>query len=142
MTGAPQQWNSKLEYILSVIGFAVGFGNMIRFPYTCLKNGGGAFLLPYLIIIAVIAYPTMILEISLGQFTSKGPIYVFKKGIPICRGIGLSMMMVSACIAIYYNVLLSWIIFYVYKSFSLNPDYNVCPENQVRLGSWNPGFDM
>ena len=124
----PPQWDNKIEYILSVVGFAVGMGNMVRFPFTALKNGGGAFLLPYIVVLGVIAYPLMVLESALGQFTSRGPIESFRDGIPLLGGIGYAMMGVSAWITCYYNVILAWIIYYCYLSLFPDPVFNKCPE--------------
>jgi hypothetical protein len=49
-----EQWSNKVEYMLSVIGYVVDLGNCVRFPYVTYKNGGGAFLLPYLFFLALI----------------------------------------------------------------------------------------
>ncbi|XP_032886805.1 sodium- and chloride-dependent neutral and basic amino acid transporter B(0+)-like [Amblyraja radiata] len=77
-------WSSKTEYLLSVIGFAVGLGNVWRFPYLAYKNGGGAFLIPYLLILAMAGMPVFFLESSFGQFASRGPIAVWK-AVPILQ---------------------------------------------------------
>lgn len=49
-----EQWSNKVEYMLSVIGYVVDLGNCVRFPYVTYKNGGGAFLVPYLFFLALI----------------------------------------------------------------------------------------
>ncbi|KAG8513971.1 Sodium-dependent neutral amino acid transporter B(0)AT2, partial [Galemys pyrenaicus] len=69
-------WNSKLQYILAQVGFSVGLGNVWRFPYLCQKNGGGAYLLPYLILLLVIGIPLFFLELSVGQRIRRGSIVV------------------------------------------------------------------
>jgi len=63
-----QTWNRKAEFILAVIAFAVGLGNVWRFPYLCYKNGGGAFFIPYIIMCVLGGIPVFFLELSLGQF--------------------------------------------------------------------------
>ncbi|CAM9834272.1 unnamed protein product [Bubo scandiacus] len=60
-------WNSKLQYILAQIGYSVGLGNVWRFPYLCQKNGGGAYLVPYLVLLIIIGLPLFFLELAVGQ---------------------------------------------------------------------------
>jgi len=63
----PEKFSNKFEYWLSCIGFAVGFGNVWRFPYMCYKNGGAAFLIPYLCALFFIAVPMYLIETAYGQ---------------------------------------------------------------------------
>lgn len=73
-----EKWKSKVEYMLSCISLTIGFGNMWRFPFVVLENGGGAFLIPYLIVLLFIGRPMYYLELCLGQFTSCGPSQVWE----------------------------------------------------------------
>lgn len=109
-------WDNKLEYLLSSIGYAVGLGNVWRFPYLCYRNGGGAFLFPYLIVLGLCGLPIFLLESSLGQFSSQGPVRAFN-GVPMWKGLGFAMLAVSSFVAPYYNIILSWGIYYLYQSF-------------------------
>ncbi|XP_068115984.1 sodium- and chloride-dependent glycine transporter 2 [Hyperolius riggenbachi] len=108
-------WSSKLDFILSMVGYAVGLGNVWRFPYLAFKNGGGAFLIPYLIMLALAGIPIFFLEVSLGQFASQGPISVWK-AIPALQGCGIAMLIISVLIAIYYNIIMCYTLFYLFAS--------------------------
>uniref|UniRef100_A0A8C5XR21 Transporter n=1 Tax=Microcebus murinus TaxID=30608 RepID=A0A8C5XR21_MICMU len=91
-------WNSKLQYILAQVGFSVGLGNVWRFPYLCQKNGGGAYLLPYLILLLVIGIPLFFLELSVGQRIRRGSIGVWNYISPKLGGIGFASCVVSSLV--------------------------------------------
>ena len=67
-------WSSRLTFILAVTGSAIGLGNIWKFPYVAGANGGGAFVLVYLICILVIGFPIMVSEILLGRKGRRNPI--------------------------------------------------------------------
>lgn len=95
---ARESWDSKLTFILATIGYAVGLGNVWRFPYLAQKNGGGtwffkkhlfptqqcfyfpgAFLIPYWIMLFAQGLPLFLLELAIGQRLRKGSIGVWKQ---------------------------------------------------------------
>uniref|UniRef100_A0AAY5K2G2 Transporter n=1 Tax=Esox lucius TaxID=8010 RepID=A0AAY5K2G2_ESOLU len=118
-------WASKREYMLSMIGYAVGLGNVWRFPYLAYKNGGGAFLIPYFIMLAVAGIPMFFLESSFGQFCSQGPINVWRS-LPIFQGVGVAMVAVSVLMAIYYNVIIAYSLYYLFASFQFPLPWSDC----------------
>lgn len=71
---------------MSCIAMSVGLGNVWRFPFVALENGGGAFLIPYLVILALIGRPLYYLEMLIGQFSSRGSIQVYDM-VPAMRGL-------------------------------------------------------
>jgi NSS family neurotransmitter:Na+ symporter len=73
-----EHWSGGLGFILAAAGSAIGLGNIWKFPYITGENGGGAFVLVYLICIAVIGVPVMICEITLGRHTQRNPVGAFK----------------------------------------------------------------
>ncbi|XP_078544662.1 sodium- and chloride-dependent neutral and basic amino acid transporter B(0+)-like [Lissotriton helveticus] len=109
-------WSSKTDYLLSLIGYAVGLGNVWRFPYLAYKNGGGAYLIPYIIMLVFAGLPLFFLECSLGQFSSSGPIAIWKI-LPILKGVGVTMVLISTLVAIYYNVIIAYSLYYLFASF-------------------------
>ncbi|XP_058487251.1 sodium- and chloride-dependent neutral and basic amino acid transporter B(0+) [Solea solea] len=118
-------WSSKREYILSTIGYAVGLGNIWRFPYLAYKNGGGAFLIPYFVMLVVTGIPLFFLESSLGQFCSQGPINTWR-AVPILQGVGIAMVMVTLIVSIYYNVILAYSLYYMFASFQSPLPWSSC----------------
>ncbi len=71
-------WGGKAEFILSCLSYAVGLGNVWRYPYLCYKNGGGAFLIPFVIMLCLIGIPMLYMESALGQYGGTGPITIWK----------------------------------------------------------------
>ncbi|EDL81879.1 solute carrier family 6 (neurotransmitter transporter), member 17, isoform CRA_a [Rattus norvegicus] len=120
-------WNSKLQYILAQIGFSVGLGNIWRFPYLCQKNGGGAYLVPYLVLLIIIGIPLFFLELAVGQRIRRGSIGVWHYVCPRLGGIGFSSCIVCLFVGLYYNVIIGWSVFYFFKSFQYPLPWSECP---------------
>lgn len=79
-------WGSDMEFLMSCIALSVGLGNVWRFPFAALENGGGAFLIPYLVVLVVVGKPLYYLEMIMGQFSSRGSIQVYDFA-PALRGL-------------------------------------------------------
>ncbi|XP_074640363.1 sodium- and chloride-dependent glycine transporter 2-like isoform X2 [Tubulanus polymorphus] len=118
-------WGKQLDFILSCVGYAVGLGNIWRFPYLCMRNGGGAFLIPYFTFMVLGGIPLFFMELSIGQFSSLGPLSVWKY-CPLFRGIGWGMIIVSGIYTLDYNVIIAWILFYLGNSFSWELPWGSC----------------
>ncbi|XP_077151332.1 sodium-dependent neutral amino acid transporter SLC6A17 [Ranitomeya variabilis] len=126
-------WNNKLQYILAQIGYSVGLGNVWRFPYLCQKNGGGAYMVPYLILLILIGIPLFFLELAVGQRIRRGSIGVWNYICPRLGGIGYASCVVCFFVGLYYNVIIGWSIFYFFKSFQNPLPWYECPS--VKNGS-------
>lgn len=108
------QWSSRLAFILAATGSAVGLGNIWKFPYITGENGGGAFVLVYLVCIAVIGVPIMIAEVMIGRRGRLSPINSMKT-IAVSEGkspnwllIGGMGTLASFIILTFYSVVAGW----------------------------------
>ncbi|XP_014260324.1 sodium- and chloride-dependent transporter XTRP3 [Cimex lectularius] len=133
-----ESWDSKLTFLLATVGYAVGLGNVWRFPYLAQKNGGGAFLVPYFIMLAVEGIPIFYLELAIGQRLRKGAIGVWNQVSPYLAGIGISSAVVSFNVAIYYNTIIAWCLFYFVQSFQAELPWAECPNKYHPNGSYSP----
>lgn len=139
-------WDNKMQFFMGVISYAVGLGNVWRFPYLCQKNGGGAFLIPYCIMMFIEGTPLFLVELGIGQRLRLGPVGVWNEIHPYLGGVGVSAAIVSFLVALYYNVIITWCIYYLYKSFNIELPWSSCPvENgtmieECRISSSTTGY--
>ncbi|XP_057669602.1 sodium-dependent nutrient amino acid transporter 1-like isoform X1 [Diorhabda carinulata] len=120
------QWGNELEFLMSCIAMSVGLGNVWRFPFIANENGGGAFLIPYIIVLTVIARPMYYMEMTVGQFTSRGPVKTYSKLSPVLKGIGITHIIGSTCVASYYCILMAITLCYLINSFTSNFPWATC----------------
>ncbi|XP_052076409.1 sodium- and chloride-dependent glycine transporter 2-like [Mytilus californianus] len=112
-----ENWSGRLDFIMSCIGYSVGIGNIWRFPYLCYKNGGGAFLIPYLLFMVVGAVPIFFLEYAVAQFSSSSTLTVWKI-CPLMKGVGYGALLVSAIFCVYFNIFMTWTLYFLYQSMT------------------------
>lgn len=118
-------WGNQIEFVLTSVGYAVGLGNVWRFPYLCYRNGGGAFMFPYFIMLVFCGIPLFFMELSFGQFASQGCLGVWRIS-PMFKGVGYGMMVVSTYIGIYYNVVICIAFYYFFSSMTRVLPWTYC----------------
>ena len=112
-------WSSRLAFILAATGSAVGLGNIWKFPYVTGENGGGAFVLVYLLCIAIIGIPIMMAEVMIGRRGGHSPVNSIKAiaqrdGLnPAWKLVGAVGILAGFLILSFYSVIGGWAISYV-----------------------------
>ncbi|AEA47768.1 sodium-dependent transporter [Archaeoglobus veneficus] len=105
-----EKWSSRIGFLLAGIGSAVGLGNVWRFPYIVGQNGGGAFLIPYLISVFLFGLPLMLLEFSTGRLFKGSVVSSLKKIRKKFKWIGIAVVSVLTVVLSYYLVITGWIL--------------------------------
>nr|WLN44341.1 NTT9 [Sinonovacula rivularis] len=121
-----ETWGKKLDFLLSVIGFAVDLGNVWRFPYICFKNGGGAFLVPYFLMLIFLGLPLFYMELALGQYHKCGALKIWANLCPMFTGVGFAICLVATYVGMYYNTIIAWAVFYMFASFRSEVPWSRC----------------
>ncbi|MCH7656893.1 MAG: sodium-dependent transporter [Bacteroidetes bacterium] len=113
-------FTSKFGVIAATAGSAIGLGNIWRFPYIAGENGGGAFLVVYLLFVLGIGIPVMMSEFVIGRRALLNPYGAFKKLAPGKPWFLIGLMGVGAAfmILVFYNTVAGWTLEYIYKSIT------------------------
>ncbi len=106
------EWGSRTGFILAAVGSAVGLGNIWRFPYMVASNGGGAFMVAYLIAMLTAGIPIMILEFSIGHKMRKSAPLSFRAIDRRWEWLGWFQVIASFCITVYYGAIIGWSLSY------------------------------
>lgn len=114
------QWSSSISFIFAMIGAAVGLGNIWRFSYVLYSNGGGSFFIPYLIAIAIMGVPFLILEYGVGFSFKDSFSNIVRKVKPEFEIIAWILVLLVFVVVIYYMVILGWDLVYLLSSFTFN----------------------
>lgn len=126
MTDSRENWTSRSGFIIAAIGSAVGLGNIWRFPYVAYENGGGAFLIPYLIALITAGLPLLFLDYAVGHRSSGSPPKAYRKLFRGGETLGWWQVSVCIIIGLYYASVLTWAGSYVY--FSIGQMWGSDPE--------------
>ena len=112
-----ENWSGRTGFIIAAIGSAVGLGNIWRFPYVAYDNGGGAFMVPYLIALLTAGIPLLFLDYIIGHKYRTAAPRAYKKFSPSGQFVGWWQTLVSFVIAIYYAAVIVWAGSYMFFSF-------------------------
>ncbi|CAH2106398.1 unnamed protein product [Euphydryas editha] len=129
-------WGNQIEFLMSCIATSVGLGNVWRFPFVAYQNGGGAFLIPYIIVLLLIGKPMYYVEVVLGQFSSRNTVRVWAMA-PAMKGIGYAQALACGYILSYYVSIIALCLYYLAMSFNATLPWSVCDpewENCVPSG--------
>ena len=102
-------FSGQLGFVLAAAGSAVGVGNLWRFPYLAAKDGGGLFLITYLILVVTFGFTLLTSDIAIGRRTRKSAIGAYTEMNPKCKFLGILTFLVPVLIMTYYAVIGGWI---------------------------------
>ena len=116
---AREQWGSKLGFVLAAAGSAVGLGNIWKFPYVTGRGGGAAFVVLYLILVAVVGATLMSTEMALGRLSQRNCLGTFRNlGGGAWSLLGISCILCPTIIVSYYVIIGGWTVKYFFHSFT------------------------
>ncbi|XP_034654611.1 sodium-dependent nutrient amino acid transporter 1 isoform X2 [Drosophila subobscura] len=124
-TKPKEQWDNGLEFLFSCISLSVGLGNIWRFPYIAFQNGGGTFVIPYLIALMVIGRPVYYLEIALGQFTGRGVVKAFDMA-PLLKGVAVGQVLATGASITYYSSIMALTLRFLVASLGSELPWSHC----------------
>ncbi len=150
------QWSSRWAFILAATGSAVGLGNIWRFPYVTGENGGGAFVLVYLVCVVAIGLPVMMAEVMIGRRGRQSPINTMRALAeeegknPTWQYLGWMGVLAGFAILSFYSVVAGWTLAYVFRvgaglfqaasAQSVEDTFNELVSDPERLLAWHTLF--
>ncbi|XP_060074367.1 sodium- and chloride-dependent glycine transporter 2-like [Ylistrum balloti] len=110
------KWTSRFEYIVALLGYSIGLPEFWRVPYLTFRNGGGPFIIAYILLMLVCGLPLYFLELALSQYSGKGP-WKFWDICPLLRGIGIAIAVFNGISSINTAIMEAWAFEYFVNSF-------------------------
>ena len=136
-TGAPaavrETFASRLGTLMTIVGVAIGLGNVWRFPYMVGKFGGSAFVVFYVLISVTIGVPALMAEFALGRATRRGPVGAFAAaGLPFGTFVGWFFFVVVTAATGYYTAVIGWVLYYAIGQLALGLGIPLNPPEEPR----------
>jgi NSS family neurotransmitter:Na+ symporter len=135
-------FSSRKVFMIAAIGSAVGLGNIWRFPYVAYENGGGAFIIPYLVALLTAGIPFLFLDYALGHRNRGSAPLSFARARRGAEGLGWWQVGICFMIAVYYAAVIAWAVRYIF--FSIDKSWGDDPEGFLFgefLQAGDPGVD-
>lgn len=118
-----ERLGSRLGFIMLSAGCAIGCGNVWKFPWMCGQNGGGSFMLIYILCLLILGIPAMVMELSVGRAAQTSPLYMYQKlagsvhknGGTRWKPLGILCLIGNVALIAFYSVVTGWIIYYFVK---------------------------
>ncbi|MDH5534982.1 MAG: sodium-dependent transporter [Betaproteobacteria bacterium] len=149
-------WSSRWAFVVVTAGSAIGLGNIWKFPYMAGTNGGGAFVLVYLVCIALLGLPLMMTEIMLGRRAQRNPVdamawHAREAGASSWwRAVGVMGVLAGGLILSFYSVVAGWVLEYLARSLAggfagidaaeAQARFDALLADPIRLIGWHSGF--
>ncbi|TNH09477.1 sodium-dependent transporter [Testudinibacter sp. TR-2022] len=127
MPSSRETFSGRRAFIFAAIGSAVGLGNIWRFPYVAYENGGGAFILPYVVALLTAGIPLLFLDYAIGHKYRGSPPLAFRRLFGGMETIGWWQVMICVIIGLYYAVIIGWATSYTF--FSINHSWGADPSS-------------
>ncbi|WP_255192667.1 sodium-dependent transporter [Natronobeatus ordinarius] len=114
------EWGTRFGFLMAMIGAMVGVGNIWRFPFVTGENGGGAFILAFLILLFLLAVPGLMAEVALGRYAGQGVIGSIREAVGSggLVGLGLVVVLVNFALMTYYSPVVGWTLYYMLHSLT------------------------
>ncbi len=109
------QWGSSFGFIMALAGSAIGLGNLWKFPYLAGRNGGGIFLLIYIVFVILVGAPLIMGEMAIGRHTRLEPVSAFERLDRRFRFVGVLGVLSGILIPCYYTVVGGWVMAYIFR---------------------------
>jgi SNF family Na+-dependent transporter len=145
--GTPNEreaWGSRIGLILAAAGNAIGIGNLLRFPSQAANNGGGAFMIPYIVCLLIFGIPMMWVAWTIGRHGGRGGhgslpgMFDRMWRSPAAKYVGVLGLALPFCFVLYYTYIEAWCMGYAW--FSLTGNYLSTPQHTVHLTAYYQEF--
>ncbi len=143
----PERWGSRVGLVLAVAGNAVGLGNFLRFPAQAVQNGGGAFIIPYLVSFVLMGIPLLWIEWAIGRHggryghhSTPGAMHAMGRH-RIWKYVGVFGIFTNLTVAAYYSYIESWTLGYVWYSL-IGSFADKSPQGVSDFFSWYLGSEQ